>query len=224
MPRIARIVIPGIAYHITQRGNNQQDAFFTDNNRKLYLELLTEQSDKYGLRLLGYCLMSNHVHIIGIPLNEDSLAKAIGRTHYKYTQYINYIYKRTGHLWHGRFYSCALDNAHFLSAMRYIECNPVRARICREPWMYIWSSASYHIDERQKSEVIDLSEWYKDINGDEWKKMLLDSMSEEELYILRRGTHAGRPIGNESFLSKLEKRLGQGLRALPVGRPRKNSD
>ena len=82
MPRIARIAVPGLAHHVTQRGNNRQDVFFVDADRRVYLSLLKEQSDKHGLEVLAYCLMTNHVHLVAIPRDENSLAKAVGRTHY----------------------------------------------------------------------------------------------------------------------------------------------
>ena len=81
MPRIARIVIPGQVYHITQRGNNRQDILFVPDDYRFYLELLKEQSERHGLEVLGYGLMTNHVHLVGIPEKEDSLAKALGRAH-----------------------------------------------------------------------------------------------------------------------------------------------
>ena len=89
MPRIARRVIEDIPHHITQRGNNKQDVFFVDDDRTAYLEILKKQSDQYGLTVMGYCLMANHIHLIAVPHKADSLAKAVGRTHFIYTQYIN---------------------------------------------------------------------------------------------------------------------------------------
>ena len=109
MPRIARIVISDVQYHITQRGNNHQDIFFVDDDRQVYLEFLKKQADRFGLEVQGYCLMTNHIHLIATPHNEDSLAKAIGITHLLYTQYINRMHRRSGHLWQNRFYSCPLD-------------------------------------------------------------------------------------------------------------------
>ena len=97
-------------------------------DREVYLQILQEQAGKYGLEVLGYCLMTNHVHLVAIPHAEDSLAKGIGRTHFRYSQYINRFHKRSGHLWQGRFYSCALDERHLWVAMKYIELNPVRAQ------------------------------------------------------------------------------------------------
>ncbi len=222
MPRLARTVAVGFAHHITQRGNNRDAVFFVDDDRRVYLQLLKEQAGKYGLEMIGYCLMSNHVHIVATPHAEDSLAKAIGRTHFRYTQYINRFHRRSGHLWQGRFYSCALDERHFWLAMRYVELNPVRARLCRKPWRYEWSSAAVHVDAGAKSELLDLSRWYDMISAAQWRQRLAFGVSDSEIGRLRSSTYTGRPLGSDSFLSKLETLLGRRVRPLPVGRPRKN--
>lgn len=220
MPRVARKVIEDIPHHITQRGNNKQDVFFVDDDRNVYLEILKRQSGKYGLTVMGYCLMANHIHLIAIPHKVDSLAKAVGRAHFIYTQYINRFHNRSGHLWQGRFYSCALDEYHLLAAMRYIECNPVRAKICRKPWDYGWSSASAHIDKGYRSDLLDLRGWYETISAGEWKKLLMEDIDRTELAGLRSNTHTGRPLGSDSFIGKLEIKIGCRLRPLPVGRPK----
>jgi putative transposase len=119
MPRTARIAIPEVPHHITQRGNNRQDVFFVDDDRRVYLSILKEQSEKYGLEILGWCLMTNHIHLIARPSTPESLAKAVGRTHFLYTQNINYLHRRSGHLWQNRFYSCPLGREHFWQALRY---------------------------------------------------------------------------------------------------------
>ena len=221
MPRLARAVAVGCSHHITQRGNNRQDVFFVDDDRRVYLDLLREQAAKYGLELYGYCLMTNHVHIVATPHSEDALAKAVGRTHFRYTQYINRFHKRSGHLWQGRFYSCALDERHFWLAMKYVELNPVRARLCRKAWRYEWSSASVHVDGKSRSELLNLSRWYDMISDQQWRKELNAGINESELGRLRLNTHTGRPLGTDSFLSKLESLLGRRVRSLPVGRPTK---
>lgn len=82
MPRTARIVVPNVPHHITQRGNNRQDVFFVDDDRRVYLSILKAQSEKQGLEILGWCLMTNHIHLIGRPSGEKSLAKALGRTRF----------------------------------------------------------------------------------------------------------------------------------------------
>src|SRR4051794_7568134 len=116
MPRVARIVIPGLVHHVTQRGNNRQDVFFVNDDRAAYLRILAGQCLRHRVAILAYCLMTNHVHHLLIPATEDSLAKALGRAHWLYTQYVNRLHGRTGHLWQNRFYSCAMDDEHTLMA------------------------------------------------------------------------------------------------------------
>ena len=127
MLRVARIVVPGCPHHVTQRGNNRQDVFFVEDDWRTYLRILREQSKRFGLSVDGYCLMTNHVHLVAVPTSENSLAKAVGRTHWLYTQYVNRLHRRSGHLWQNRFFSCALDESHCWQALAYVERNPVRA-------------------------------------------------------------------------------------------------
>jgi len=105
--------------------------------------------------------------------------------------------------------------------MKYIELNPVRAKLCRKPWRYKWSSAAVHVDEKVESEVLNLSWWYDMISAGRWRKELEAGLSDSELGRVRLSTHTGRPLGSDSFLSKLEKLLGRRVRPLPIGRPRK---
>jgi putative transposase len=221
MPRLARAVAAGCAHHITQRGNNRQDVFFVDEDRRVYLELLQERAQKYGLEILAYCLMTNHVHLVAIPHEEEALAQAIGRTHFRYTQYVNRLHRRSGHLWQGRFYSCALDGRHLWLALKYVELNPVRAKLCRRAWQYAWSSAALHTDEKAESELLNLPRWYKQICAQEWRKELAEGLTDAEVARIRLRTHTGRPLGSDRFLVKLETLLGRRVRPLPVGRPKK---
>ena len=107
--------------------------------------------------------------------------------------------------------------------MKYIELNPVRARLCRKPWRYKFSSASFHIDSNARSDMLNLRRWFGMISAEQWRKELADNLSDSEVLRLRLNTHTGRPLGSDSFLSKLEKLAGRRLRPLPVGRP-KNKD
>ena len=218
MPRLARVIATDYPHHITQRGNNQQDVFFVDDDRRVYLEFLKEQCDKYSLEPIAYCLMTNHIHLVGIPHKDNSLAKAIGGTHFRYTQYINRMHKRSGHLWQGRFYSCALDDKGLWLAAKYVELNPVRAKICRLPWQYKWSSAGAHIDPKAKSQMLNLSSWRKLISQKQWQNELNIAIDEAQIGRIRLSTHTGRPLGTDGFLGKLEKLLGRRVRPLPVGR------
>jgi putative transposase len=219
---MARIVIPGLAHHITQRGNNRQDVFFTDDDRRAYLGILRKQSERFGLVVLGYCLMTNHVHLIAIPADEESLARGIGRTHWLYSLYINRLHHRSGHLWQNRFFSCALDHGHVLGAMAYLELNPVRAKTARYAHKYPWSSAAAHIQAQTADphQLLDLPAWRKMTPEVDWGEYLGRFDDKASVAALRYATHRGRPLGSESFLSRLEVKLGRRLRPLPVGRPK----
>ena len=221
MPRVARIVLPGLPHHITQRGNNRQDVFFVDDDRGVYLGLLREQAGTHGVRIEGYCLMSNHVHLVATPIGEDSLGKAMGRTNLLYAQYINQMHGRSGHLWQNRFFSCPMDDAYFLSALRYIERNPVRALMHRLPWRYAWSSAAEHAGASPPVPLLDNIRFADLTAGLDWKDFLLHDAAEAETAKIRLATSRGRPLASDSLLSKLEKRLNRRLRPLPVGRPKK---
>ena len=224
MPRVARIVIPGCPHHITQRGNNRQDVFFVDDDRERYLEILAEQGERFGLTIDGYCLMTNHVHLIATPAGPDSLAKAVGRTHWLYTQYVNRLHGRCGHLWQNRFYSCGLDEEHFWSALIYVERNPVRARLAGRAWEYPWSSAAAHCGSKDASGLLHLPVWTKMLPPEgTWRDSLAQPTDEALAAKLRLWTHRGRPLGSDNFVSTLERLVGRRLRPLPVGRPKKKT-
>lgn len=222
MPRIARIVAVGLPHHITQRGNYQQNIFLDDNDRKQYLRWIQEYSNRYNLSILAYCLMQNHVHFIGIPYKEKSLAKTFNTTHMRYSQYFNKKIKAKGHLWQGRFYSCVLDEPHLIAATKYIETNPVRAKIVEKPWQWRWSSASAHIN-REKEGLIKLGDLFKiiDMSSDSWREYIDSKEDIKTLDGIRKNTLTGRPLGTIEFIEKLEKRFGRRLLALPRGRPKK---
>ena len=221
MPRIARIVVPRLPHHIVQRGNNRQDVFFTAADYRAYLDILHEQSQRFGLRVLAYCLMTNHVHLVAVPAREESLARAVGRTHWLFSRYINRLHGRSGHLWQNRFFSCPLDGDHLLHAARYVERNPVRARLVRLPWRYRWSSAAAHTGQAPPHEVLDMAGWRRLFRLAAWKKTLQEAEDETITDRLRRCMHTGRPLASDRFIARLEAKLGLRLRASPVGRPRK---
>jgi len=224
MPRVARIVIPGCAHHMTQRGNNRQDVFFVDDDRRLYLRILAEECQAHGLDVLAYCLMANHVHLIATPAGEQSLAKGFGRTNFRYAQAVNRLHGRSGHLWQNRFYSCSLDGDHFWRAMRYVERNPVRAKIVRAAWGYPWSSAAAHCGkEPDETGLLNMGKWAEMSRWWNWPACLQSPQDEKELAGIRLSTHRGRPLGGDSFMGKMEALLGRRLRPLPVGRPRKKT-
>ena len=221
MARTARIVIPDLPHHITQRGNNRQNIFFTDDDRRFFLRTLAENAECFGLTVHGYCLMTNHLHLIATPRQPESLAKAIGRTHLKYTQYINRLHQRSGHLWQNRFFSCPLDPGHLLAAMRYLERNPVRAHMLRAPWRYPWSSAAIHCGDREDAfNLLDSAPWRRRWSPATWRAILREPDDEKQIEKLRQHTFNGLPLAGDRFLAKLEAKLNRRLRPNPVGRPR----
>lgn len=223
MPRIARVVVPGLAHHVTQRGNNRQDVFFTDDDRRLYLDVLGQTARSHDVTVLALCLMINHVHLIVVPPDAEALERVMGQAHWKYAQTINRLHGRNGHLWQGRYFSCPLDDQHLLAAMRYVERNPVRARIVRRAEKYPWSSAKSHCGEPclLPPGLLDPSAWSRRHPPETWRRMLQDPDDEQIADQLRGATRTGRPLATDSVLSKLEASLNRRLRALPRGRPRK---
>jgi len=145
MPRISRAVAVGYPHHITQRGNYRQTVFKSDEDFNRYFQLLQKYSDKYSLKIWAYCLMSNHVHYVAVPMNDNSLAKTFNALHMMYSRYFNQKSGGNGHLWQGRFFSCVLDELHVYAAVRYVENNPVRANMVDKPEDYKWSSAGAHV-------------------------------------------------------------------------------
>ena len=221
MSRISRVVAVDLPHHITQRGNYRQDVFLSDDDRRKYLFWLQEYSIKYGLSILVYCLMQNHVHFIAIPKKEDSLAKTFNATHMRYAQHINKKLSRRGHLWQGRFYSCVLDEPHLILACRYVERNPVRAKIVGEPWQWPWSSALAHISGK-KDKFIHLHDLTSiiDMPSSAWKKYIGSIDEENFLYAIRQKTLSGLPMGKDSFVERLEQDFERRLHLLAAGRPR----
>lgn len=220
MPRLARVVVPGVPHHITQRGNNRQDVFFGDDDRRAYLALLRAHAEKYGLGILGYSLMTNHVHLVVVPAAPESLAKGVGRTHFRYTQRMQHLHDWTGHLWTNRFFSCPTDEAYCWAALRYVELNPVRAGLVASPWEYPWSSAAAHC-AKATDPLLDLTLWQGSWTPARWQAWLARGTDEAELAALRASTHTGRPLGESSFIARLEEALSRRLHILPGGRPRK---
>src|SRR4030042_6002476 len=147
MPRIGRAVAAGFPHHVIQRGNNREQVFFKEKDRKQYLSLLKKYSVKWKSSIIAYCLMNNHVHLLKKPESDESLFKMMQGLTLCYTQHINRTYKRTGRLWESRYHSCIVDQEKYLWAVaRYIEQNPVRAGMVQRAEDYPYSSARAHVN------------------------------------------------------------------------------
>lgn len=145
MPRPARLVLPGIPHHVTQRGSRRQATFFSDTDYARYVALLRHWCVRSGTGVWAWCLMPNHVHLILVPSRADGLGATLAPAHRRYSWEVNQRKGWSGHLWQSRFASFPLDEAHLYACLRYIELNPVRAGLVDRPEAWRWSSARGHL-------------------------------------------------------------------------------
>jgi putative transposase len=214
MARLARVVVPGLPHHVTQRGNRRQPIFFEAGDQQVYLALLAEQTRRRGVEVWSYCLMPNHVHLILTPCDSAGLGLAVGEAHRRYTSFINARQGWTGHLFQSRFASVVMDEPHLLTAARYVAMNPVRARLVARPADWPWSSTRAHLCGRDDRLVTVRP--LLDRIGDfaDFLAVVEDRAAGD---ILRAAESTGRPLGDRAFVAGLEARLGRTLAPRPRG-------
>jgi putative transposase len=220
MARTARIVVPGHPHHVTQRGARRMDVFLTPGDYETYLEMLRHWCEKAGTKVFAYCLMPNHVHLILEPSHEDGLRAALGETHRRYSRHVNSREGWTGHLWQARFSSYPMDEPHLLACAKYVELNPVRAKLVKKPGDWKWSSAKAHLSGKDDS-LIHRKPLLALVPS--WRKFLNADLDPDALEQIRKHEHSGMPVGSNRYLNRLEKKLGMDVRAKPRGRPRKTA-
>jgi len=218
MARMARAVVPGIPHHVTQRGVRGIDVFQQEEDYGLYMQLLSEFCGKAGTEVWAYCLMTNHIHLIMVPESEDGLRAAIGEAHRRYTRHVNFHEGCRGHLWQERFHSFALDEYHLLSAVRYVEMNPAHAGMVGRAEEYPWSSARAHLAGRDDG-LVKVQPMLDRVSN--WREYLGGGLDDGMVETLRRHSRTGRPLGDDSFLDLLERKIGKRLRPGRPGRKRK---
>lgn len=208
MPRLARLVVPGIPYHVTQRGNRRQPTFFEDGDFALYRDLVAEAARRAGADVWAYCLMPNHVHLIVVPADEHGLRRTFADAHRRYTAFINARHRWTGHLWQGRYGAVAMDEAHLAHAARYVALNPVRARLCDRADEWQWSSVRAHLAGRDDGlvTVAPLLERLGDFAA-----FLGAPEDQQATRALRRAETTGRPVGSAEWIAAMEMRSGRSL-------------
>lgn len=212
MARLARIVVPDVPHHVTQRGNRRLPTFFSNDDYAAYLRLLTEHCQAAKVAVWAYCLMPNHVHLVLVPSTADGLRAALGETHRRYTRRVNFREGWRGHLWQERFASFPMDHRHLYAAVRYIEQNPVRAGLAAAPAAWPWSSAAAHLAGAD-DEVVTVAPLLAMV--DDWDEYLAEH-DEVELDRLRAHQRTGRPLGDAGFVADLEALTG---RRLAKGKP-----
>jgi putative transposase len=222
MGRLARIVLPRTPHHVTQRGNRRMEIFSQEPDFALYRDLLAERLKFCGVVCSAYCLMPNHVHLLLTPTRPDpagasaSLSRSVGEAHRRYTAFVNARARMTGHLFQGRFGCVAMDEAHWLAAVRYLAFNPVRAGLCKRPEDWPWSSVGAHLSGRDDglvdvSRVLEAAPRFAD---------LLEPSLVDEAASARFETLGGsaRPLGDAAFLARAETLLGRSLAPRRPGR------
>lgn len=208
MARLARLVVPGLAHHVTQRGNRREQVFFDEDDYRAYLELLKVHAPRAGAQLIAWCLMPNHVHLLVVPATTDSLRDLLGETHRRYTARINTRNKWTGHLWQGRFGSVVMDEDHLAHAIRYVSLNPVRARLVTQAQDWPWSSVRAHLTG-QSDGLTDLAPVRDRFPN--FADLLGAVEDEAATNALRRAETTGRPLGPKSWITRLETATGRQL-------------
>jgi putative transposase len=219
MARLARIVIPGVPHHVTQRGNRRQQVFFADEDYAAYKDLITEACAQHGVRCLAWCLMPNHVHLVLVPPIADALRAALADAHRRYSRRINFAKGWTGYLWQGRFASYPMDEAHLITAIRYVELNPLRAKLVERAQDWPWSSARAHVLGKADG-LTDL----KPLAGvhRNWRAMLrhgleAGNLAPEAEAAIEAHQRTGRPWGDAAFLERLEAQTGRTLKPQKPG-------
>ena len=215
MARIARIVIPGVAHHVTQRGNRRLPVFFSDNDRKAYLKLVAQACAVHTTCCLAWCLMDNHIHLILVPDTDDGLRATLAEAHRRYTRAINLREGWRGFLFQGRFASYAMDDAHLMTAMRYVENNPVTAGLVERAEDWRWSSAQSHVAGRRMRDdpLTDVAALGAHVRN--WRAMLRTGLeaadSSEHGAAIEARMRTGRPLAAIDWLEAQEARTGRRL-------------
>lgn len=209
MARLARIVIPDVAHHVTQRGNRRLPVFFSDDDRVAYLELLAEAAAAHGTQCLAWCLMDNHIHLILVPKTADALRATLGEAHRRYSRRINFREGWRGFLFQGRFGSYPMDDAHLMAAVRYVENNPVAAGMVARAEDWRWSSAASHIAGKRVANdpLTDVGALGKHVR--QWRTMLRYGLeagesAEDDLAIIEARIRTGRPLASPEWIAEAE--------------------
>jgi putative transposase len=204
-----RLVVPNYPHHVTQRGARRQTTFFSDADYRTYMKLLAAAKDAAAVDIWAYCLMPNHVHHVLVPRRKNSLARFLSDAHRRYARHVNSREGWLGHLWQERFHSVVMDERYLIAAVRYVELNPVRAGLCRQPRDWPWSSARAHLAGRDDA-LVTVQPMLERI--DNWQAYLAQPVDPEMRESIRRHTQTGRPDGTDRFLRELESITGRKIR------------
>jgi len=210
MARLARVVVPGLPHHVTQRGNHREPVFFNDGDYAAYLDLISKAAKASGTEIWAWRLMPNPVHFIMTPGHEDGLRATFAEAHRRYSARIHARLKLTGHLWQGRFSSTAMDERHLIAAARYLALNPVAAGMVKRARDWPWSSARAHLTGKDDGVVVTapILSRVPDFAG-----LLKAAEDEAATRALLNSRTTGRPVGAADWIEGLEAQTGRKLAA-----------
>ena len=215
MARLPRIVLLGIPQHIIQRGNNRQAVFFKDADYRLYLDALHEAAERYGCAIHAFVLMTNHVHVLATPSGEHALSRLMQSVGQRYARHVNTTYNRTGTLWEGRFKSAVVESDRYLLAcMRYIELNPVRARMVDTAAAYRWSSHGAN-GQGMESTLVTPHAVYHALGASDairqkhYLELFTAGVEPDEIDRIRSATRNGEVIGSAQYCERMVETLGR---------------
>lgn len=217
MPRLARLVIPGVAMHIVQRGHDRKDCFRHDTDRLVYLSNLRDLAAATRCALHAYCLMTNHVHMLLTPTTDESCARLMRNLGQRYVQYFNRRYDRRGTLWEGRFHSCVVESAEYvLACYRYIERNPVRAGMVPASDAYAWSSHNGNTGQADNKLLTPHVEYLALSQQDAprfaaYRGLFQQADDPAFLNEIREATYGGLPLVGEELKAKLSSQTARPL-------------
>ena len=230
MARLGRYFLAGQPLHAIQRGNDRAPIFFDDEDRTFCLAWLAEAAARYGCAIHAYVLMTNHVHLLVTPSDAESLPRTMQSLGRRYVRHVNAAYRRTGTLWEGRYRAAPIESEdYFLSCCRYIELNPVRARMVAHPRDYPWSSWRAHAQGAVDPLAAD-HPLYRALGGNAaerqaaYRALFRAALGDEFVEAVRAATNGGWALGGERFKRKVAKSSGRRSEPLPAGRPRKQGD
>jgi len=229
MPRSARIIVPNIPHHVFQRGHNRSSIFAEFADFSYYLQNLRECKVTLGVKVYGYCLMTNHVHLILEPSDDTHVVgKLMRRLAGRQTRYVNRLEGRTGSLWDGRYKASPIQTERYLLACsRYVELNPVRAKIVATPEEYAWSSFRYKVsatgigwlDEDPCFRILGDSHPER---AQSYATYVCGAVSSEEETLIRQALRRNQLTGDEKFIDEIAERVGRRIELRGRGRPEKS--
>ncbi|HEX4147415.1 MAG TPA: transposase [Pirellulales bacterium] len=226
MPRPLRPVDDGLIYHVINRGNNRQPVFSQKGDFEAFLNSLAEIKQRKPFELYGYCLLNNHFHLLLRP-KDASISRIMQSLLISHTQRYHKHHRSSGHVWQGRFKSPVIQNdEHLLAVLRYIEANPLRAKIVNRAEDYAWSSYRAH-GLGEAHELLDPLRTYDELSPypavrqRRWAELVHAPLAEPTLAAIRRSNSGSLPYGDPNWIKRLSKTLQLDLTVRPRGRPRK---